>query len=235
MIHPRYDDAADFYDAGFSELDPITEALLALLGPVANHAVLDLACGHGRVARELAGRKARQVVGVDISGRLLAKAEAIEAADPLGITYIHADAASTAWCDAAAFDAVICSFGLSDIDDLDGSIAAVARALKPDGRFAFSILHPCFAGSGAVSGTWPSDSTYYDERWWAATGAASSLRSRVGANHRMLSTYVNALVRCGLQVDELREPVPVGWTSGDRLDAARFPVYLLARCHARSR
>jgi SAM-dependent methyltransferase len=235
MAPPRYDSVAAFYEAGFSDVDPITEALLTLLGPVEGCTVLDLACGHGRVTRELARRRAGLVVGVDLSGKLIERAEAIEAAEQLGVTYLQADAASAEWCSPAAFDAAICSFGLSDIDDLPAALGAVARGLRPGGRFAFSILHPCFAGSGSVSGAWPTDGTYYDERWWTADGAASSLRARVGANHRMLSTYLNALVRCGLEVDELLEPAPEGWTSGDRLDAARYPVYLLARCHARPR
>jgi 2-polyprenyl-3-methyl-5-hydroxy-6-metoxy-1,4-benzoquinol methylase len=48
--------------------------------------VLDLACGQGRLSRELARRGAR-VVGLDISNELLDKARAVEKDEPLGISY----------------------------------------------------------------------------------------------------------------------------------------------------
>ena len=56
MTPARYDAVADFYVSGFDSTgDPATQALLDLLGPVAGLRVLDVACGHGRITRELAG------------------------------------------------------------------------------------------------------------------------------------------------------------------------------------
>ena len=127
------------------------------------------------------------------------------------------------------FDAVVCSFGLSDIDDLAGAIATVARLLAPGGRFVFSLLHPCFVGGQDVSGSWPSWGSYHDEGWWVAGGVLSSLRRQIGANHRMLSTYVNTLRGHGLVIDRLAEPRPPEEWRERRLDAARFPVFLVAR------
>jgi ubiquinone/menaquinone biosynthesis C-methylase UbiE len=229
MRAARYDAVADFYDAGFSDpADPVLTTLLDLLGPPHGRQVLDLACGHGRVTRDLA-RRGATATGVDLSGALLAKARAV--ADPPGIRYVHADAAEAPDLADASFDAVVCNFGLADIDDLSGALATTRRVLRPGGAFVFSILHPCFAGSAAVSGTWPTTGTYYDEGFWTATGEQSSLRRRVGANHRTLSTYVNALARNGLLVTEMREPQPPAeWTTGDRHEAARQPVFLVARC-----
>src|SRR5580704_10719847 len=68
----RYGSMADLYDAtvGDSVSDPATEALLDLAGDMTGLNVVELACGQGRVARELARRGAR-VVGVDISPALL--------------------------------------------------------------------------------------------------------------------------------------------------------------------
>jgi SAM-dependent methyltransferase len=126
-------------------------------------------------------------------------------------------------------DAVVSSFGLSDIDDLDGALATVGRVLAPGGRFVFSLLHPCFAGGREVSGSWPSTGSYYDEGWWAADGALSSLRRQVGANHRTLSTYVNVLRSHGLGIDKIAEPHPASEWSAQRPDAARLPVFLVAR------
>ena len=162
------------------------------------------------------------------------KAEELQRTEPLGIAYAVADASAPG--DAvgdAAFDLVVCCFGLSDIDELDGAMATVARCLRPGGRFVFSILHPCFPGAGDVSGSWPPDGSYFHEGRWTAVGSRSTLRQQVGANHRMLSTYVAALSGHGLNLDVLREATPPAeWETAAPV-AARHPVFLAASCSLR--
>ena len=229
MRQARYDAVADFYATGFDSTDDsVSRALLDLLGPVSGLRVLDIACGHGRVTREIA-RRGAQVTGVDLSENLIQKALSSERSRPLAIVYLHADISAANTLENAAFDAVTCHFGLSDIDDLDGAIASASDALKPGGRFVFSILHPCFPGDGnEISGAWPTDGRYYDEGHWTAQGARSGLRRRVGANHRMLSTYLNALSAHGLLVDRVAEPEPApDWDQAHYAD--RMPVFFAAR------
>jgi SAM-dependent methyltransferase len=231
MVQARYDAVAEFYIDGFDSIDdPASLALLELLGPVAGLRVLDVACGHGRVTRALA-RRGASVVGIDLSGALITRAREIERDEPLGIRYVHDDVAlpgSLGDFD-GDFDAAACNFGLSDIDDLDAAITAVGAALKPRGRFAFSIVHPCFAGGTDISGSWPASGSYYDEGHWTAKGARSGLRRLVGANHRTLTTYLATLRRHGLWLDELAEPLPPpDWDPAH--DADRQPVFLVARC-----
>jgi len=227
----RYDAVAEFYEAGWQDRydDTVSLSFFQLLGPVVGLRVLDVACGHGRITRELA-RQGAEVVGVDLSEALLAKAQAAEDLEPLGIKYKQADASSTSLLQENFFDVATCAFGLSDIDDLDGVLATVSKVLKPGGGFVFSILHPCFAGGGEVSGSWPSDRSYYTEGWWQPEGRESSLRRQVGINHRMLSTYANALAVHGLEIGRLAEPGPPAEWTDQRLPAAAFPVFLVARC-----
>ena len=233
MVRSRYDDVVDFYVDGFDSVkDPVSRALLNLLGPVEGLRVLDVACGHGRMTRELARAGAsRPTIGVDSSGALLDQARRAEQDQPLGIRYLHADVTTGDWLDAeTGFDTVTCHYGLSDIDDLDGTLHGISAALRPGGRFVFSILHPCFPGAEYVSGSWPAGASYYDEGFWTADGPYSTLRRQVGANHRMLSTYVNALHRHGLRLDEVAEPRPdadwAAWVG----PAALHPVQFVARC-----
>lgn len=229
----RYDEIADFYETFAPDIydDPVTGSLLLLVGDVSGLHLLDLACGHGRLARELARRDA-QVVGSDISASLLDKARSLEQRNPMGIVYVHADVALPAALEGEVFDGVVCHFGLSDIDDFDGAVATVARVLRPGGFFAFSILHPCFPGWEAKGArpSWPPGRGYFEEGWWVADGPPGGLRPKVGANHRMISTYLNTLVRHGLVIEEIAEPEP----TQDWIDAAPstdpVPVYLVARC-----
>ncbi len=234
MGRARYDEIAhDYADRPDSYAVPATIALYDLLGPVGGQRVVDLACGHGPIARDLA-RRGADVVGVDISEPLIAAARDREDQSPLGITYVQGDVSAPGLLSDQLFDAATCNFGLSDIDDLAGALTNVARVLRPGGRFVFSILHPCFPGDGDVSGSWPEDSGYFDERWWRAGGRLSTLRSRVGANHRTISTYMNGLVEAGLIIDRVAEPPPdEDWTS-DRPGTASMPVYLTVRAFERT-
>jgi SAM-dependent methyltransferase len=228
MVLARYDAVADFYIRGFDSTDDsVAVSLLELVGPVDGLRVLDVACGHGRLTRELA-RRGGDVAGIDISGNLIGKAREIEQSEQLGIRYVHADVTSPELLRGGEFDCVTCSFGLSDIDDLDGAISAVSAALRPGGSFVFSILHPCFSGGKDVSGSWPSTGSYYDEGHWTAQDALSALRRQVGANHRMLSTYLGAFRRYDLWLDRIAEPLPAqDWDQAH--DADRKPVFLVAR------
>jgi len=228
MTQARYDAIADFYVAGFDSLDdPASRAVLQLLGPVAGLDVLDVACGHGRLTRELA-RRGANVSGVDISWKLISHAIEADRTEPLGIRYLHADVSAVGALRTDAFDLAVCHFGLSDIDDLDGAVTAISAALHHHGRFVFSILHPCFGGGKDIAGSWPTGGSYYDGGHWTAHEVRSTLRRQVGAHHRMLSTYLRSLRRAGLWPDAVAEPRPApGWDPAH--DAERKPVHLVVR------
>jgi SAM-dependent methyltransferase len=134
MGEARYDAIIDFYEEHFSGdfADPTTSALFDLAGSLLDSQVLDLGCGHGHLAREMARRGAR-VVGVDISGSLLEQARLAEEREPLGIRYVQTDVASQAALAGETFDLVVANFTLTDIDDLVGTVATIARLLEPGG------------------------------------------------------------------------------------------------------
>lgn len=227
----RYDRIAAAYAARPDSYSVAgTASLLDLVGPVIGMRDLDLACGHGIMARELA-RRGGSVIGVDISSALVGEARAREAALPLGIEYINADAGSADLLLDDSFDRVVCNFGLSDIDELGAVLSNVYRLLRPDGTFSFCVLHPCFPGVKGVSASWSPVATYYDEGWRLADGELSIIRREVGANHRMVSTYLNMLIDAGLPIDRVDEPPPEeSWMQG-RPGSESFPVYLVVRVH----
>ena len=205
-------------------------ALLELVGDVAGQRLVDIACGQGRIARELA-RRGATVTGVDLSGALIQQAQAAEDLTPLGVSYVQADVTSPATLHGEVFDAGVCHFGLSDIDDLDGALTTVQRLLHVGDTFVFTVLHPCFPGWGSdVAASWPAQGGYFQEGWWAPTAARSTLRQQVGANHRTLSTYLNALADHGFHIDRTAEPPPPrDWTNAAP-DDDPVPVFLVARC-----
>jgi hypothetical protein len=92
----------------------------------------------------------------------------------------------------------------------------------------FSILHPCFPGSGDdAPSSWPPEG-YFREGWWLASN--TGFRGAVGSQFRMLSTYLNALVRHGFVLDRAVEPPPAVETLGTPL-GAQIPWFLVVRAH----
>jgi SAM-dependent methyltransferase len=212
----RFDPIADWYMDFTSHW---ADRPLALLPEqVAGQRILDQGCGYGVASRYLASRGAL-VTGVDLSSAFVARACELEAEHPLGIRYLCADATRTDWWDGEPFDGVLSNMALMDIDDLDGALATAATVVKPGGWFSFSVFHPCYPGGpkGSWSGlpSWPPEHGYSQEGWWSTRGEA--MRGRVGANHRMLSTYLNAVLRAGFHLEAFAEK------------GRSVPVYLIVR------
>jgi SAM-dependent methyltransferase len=120
------------------------DVLVELLALRPGSAVLDVGCGPGRHAHELA-RRGIVVHGVDVSARFvdLARRDA-----PPGATFERLDARRLQFD--AEFDAVVClcqgAFGLMTAageDDL--VLRGMARALRPGGRLALSAFNAYFA------------------------------------------------------------------------------------------
>jgi 2-polyprenyl-3-methyl-5-hydroxy-6-metoxy-1,4-benzoquinol methylase len=116
--------------------------------------VLELACGNGALARELA-RDGARVLATDFSSEFLRLAEERTRAYPdlaEQIEYRLVDATDPAQLAALGqgqdFDAAVCVMGLMDMPAIDPLMSAVAHLLKPNGRFVWTVVHPCFNTRG---------------------------------------------------------------------------------------
>jgi 2-polyprenyl-3-methyl-5-hydroxy-6-metoxy-1,4-benzoquinol methylase len=205
----RYDAIADWYREWVGDgIGLIAEGADGLVpAAVKGQRVLDVACGHGRAARGLA-RLGAHVQGVDISERLIDQARAQEQAEQLGIAYSVADICDTTdWWDGVAFDGAVCEMAMMDIDDLAGTVRAVASTLRHQGWFAVSLVHPCFPGNDEGLSSWPEHGSYFDEgRWTSARHNPDGVRLRVGSTHRTLSTYLNTTISAGFTLERVIEP-----------------------------
>jgi SAM-dependent methyltransferase len=101
--------------------------------------VLDLACGHGRIANSLAERGAR-VTGLDLTPRFLEVARADAAERGVEVEYVEGDMRSLPWSE--RFDRVVnwfTAFGYFDDAENRRVLEEVHRALRPGGRFLVEV------------------------------------------------------------------------------------------------
>jgi ubiquinone/menaquinone biosynthesis C-methylase UbiE len=103
--------------------------------------VLDVACGYGRHAMELAAR-GMHVVGLDLSTSLLLRGGEEAQRRGLTINFVQGDMRELDFED--QFDAAYClfsSFGYFEDETNKSTLLNVARALKPKGRILLEILN----------------------------------------------------------------------------------------------
>lgn len=185
-----------------------TPGMLRLIGKVKDQQVLDVACGEGNNTRILASKGAK-LTGIDLSKELVRHAREQEKKNQFGILYYVSDAADLSRFPNKHFDLVTCFMALMDIEDYDGAIREISRVLKDEGRFIFSITHPCFEYSARTKNI---------ERKMKYFGVRSErvpwkmerlLRPFVTTSfHRTLTDYSNTLHKHGLLIRRLLEPKP---------------------------
>jgi ubiquinone/menaquinone biosynthesis C-methylase UbiE len=177
---------AETYDRPGNPLISVEQSLIwAMFDELAPGDALDAACGTGRHARRLV-ELGHQVVGVDGSPEMLAKAKA----DVPGADFREGDLISLP-VDAASFDVAVCALALEHVDDLDAAIAELARVVRPGGRIVVSDLHPTAVAVGGAA-------FFMD-----AGGGAGVVR---GYRH-LHSDYLRAFNRAGLVVEQCVEPL----------------------------
>jgi SAM-dependent methyltransferase len=121
-------------------------ALFELCGAVEGLDILDLGCGEGYCARELAGRGARSMTGVELSKEMVQLARAQESELGQGIVYRQGDVTKLDDAD-ASYDLAVGVFVYNYVDtaQMRASFREVFRVLRAGGHFVFAVPHPAFA------------------------------------------------------------------------------------------
>ncbi|MEO6391016.1 MAG: class I SAM-dependent methyltransferase [Pyrinomonadaceae bacterium] len=199
----------------------INPDIFALLKDVRGLRVLDAGCGEGYLCRLFAGSEAASVCGLDLCVPLLSRARNLEAADPLGISYILGDYQHMVQIKDNSFDRVVANMVLMDLPDFRSAIRESARVLSPTGVFIFSILHPSFITSssdwcqtGLGSNAWTVDN-YFGRQVSEQRFASATSTYRFEADerppfmfHRPIADYVEALAESEFVITGLKEAEP---------------------------
>jgi SAM-dependent methyltransferase len=138
------DDYLYFYEPLLSDdaSDREADLIWRLLELAPGMEVLDLACGHGRIANRLAAEGAR-VTGFDATPLFLERARADAAARGVDVDYVEGDMRELPWEE--RFDRVVCwftSFGYFDDDDNRRVLREAHRVLRLGGRLLIENNNP---------------------------------------------------------------------------------------------
>lgn len=209
-------------------------SFLGLLPDVQGLRVLDLGCGAGQLALHLAQAGAAEVVGVDVSERMLGLART-ERAHPR-VRY-QREAIEQVRFPRERFELIVSSLAFHYVQDYAGLIERIASWLGPDGTLVFSTEHPIYTARLPNNG-WVLDGQGHRTGWAIDHYADEGCRIErwfvegVRKYHRTLSTLLNGLIDAGLSIDRVVEPAPDEERLQRRpqdIDERRRPMFLLVR------
>src|SRR5690349_9918453 len=127
-VADRFDRTARFYQ-------PL---LVDAVGAHPDDRVLDVGCGAGRLSLDCA-RTAESVLGIDLSGEMLAVARSRAAAAGTSNAVFEQGDAQVHPLEASSFDVVTSRWGAMFFGDPVAAFSNMARALRPSGRLVIGV------------------------------------------------------------------------------------------------
>ena len=212
--------------------------LKPLFPPLQGKKVLDLGCGYGWHCQFAAEQGATQVLGLDLSEKMIEKARQLHAADTIDYRVCGIEDyeyPKDTW------DCVISNLALHYVKDLSGTFQKVHETLKDNGVFLFNMEHPVF--TSGVGQDW----VYTEEgkpKYWpidhyfmAGERETHFLGCHVIKQHHTLTQILMGLLNHGFQLEavEEAEPPEAMMAIPGMKDELRRPMMLLVKAIAKKR
>ena len=209
---------------------PEWPSLRAMLPDIRGCKVLDLGCGFGWFCRWASQNGAAEVVGIDVSEKMLARAAATTN-DP-AITYRKGDLEHLE-LPPQYFDLAYSSLAFHYVTNFDVLTANIHNTLKPGASLVYSVEHPIYTApskpdwitDSAGQNVWPLYN-YLDE----GPRSTDWLSKGVIKQHRTLATYINTLLSAGFTITHINEWAPSVEQIAEHADWAderQRPAFLL--------
>lgn len=242
-VHNEYDNERFFEE--YAKMPRSREGLSAagewhqlspLFPSLQGKALLDLGCGYGWHCIFAAKQGAVQILGLDLSRRMIeeAKKRTVESRIEYRVCGIEEyEYPENMW------DCVVSNLALHYIENIDSVFQKVHKTLKPDGVFLFNIEHPVFtAGVGqdwiyTESGKpqyWP-----VDDYFIPGERSTRFLGCDVTKQHHTLTQIIMGLLHNGFELKVVEEAMPPKemMDMPGMKDELRRPMMLLVKAIAR--
>ena len=217
MTQNIYDDQT-FFD-GYAQLSrsvdglngaPEWPAIKKMLPDLKGLRVIDLGCGYGWFCRSAREQGAAEVMGLDLSQKMLNKAKSMTHDEAISYRLANLESLELA---ENSYDLAYSSLALHYIVNLPQLLKTIYNSLVSGGYLVFSAEHPIFTApkhqgwivDSQGQKSWPVNSYQAEGQritHWLAEGVVKQ--------HRMLGTYINLLIDQGFTISHLEEwgPTP---------------------------
>lgn len=206
--------------------------LQPLFPPLEGKTVLDLGCGYGWHCAYAAAKGASQVLGIDLSEKMIAEAGVRNAHPTITYRVCGLDAFEYP---AHTYDCVVSNLVLHYVADLDEVYWNVYRTLKPGGVFLMNIEHPVFTAGVGQDWAYGDDGRilHWPVDGYFATGARETnfLGCKVVKEHHTLTQILMGMLRAGFRLEAVEEAEPPEEMLGlpGMADELRRPMMLLVK------
>lgn len=185
-------------------------ALIEMLPSLEGLRILDLGCGYGEHCIKYIEMGADEVVGIDISEKMLKIAN--EENTSSKITYMKLAMEDLSELN-PHFDLVVSSLALHYVEDFRTVAKQIYRLLKMDGKFIFSQEHPlntCFTYGKRWTKDENGNKIYANISNYSVNGKRESrwFKDGIIKYHRTFSSVVNILTETGFHIEQMSEPIP---------------------------
>lgn len=182
--------------------------------------LLDLGCGTGRFSFLFEEFKPKQVLGIDMSEKMIQIGKGIAKERKSIVQFLQSDIENMSNIQDNSFDFIFSSTTLHYIKNLDGIMKEINRILVKEGTCILSVINPVYSACYPIindNRDFPKDEDWtirylnkrlrgYVQPWIEYNDKIKDFLSY--SYHYTMSDYINAIVKSGLQIEELIEPLP---------------------------
>lgn len=185
-----------------------------------NKTILDLGCGTGRFSFLFEQYKPKQIIGIDISEEMIKIGEKIGKDKKSIVEFRQGDIEKLSDFGGNSIDFIFSSTVLHYIKDLNSIMKEINSLLVAGGICILSVINPVYSACYPVAkdnAAFPEDEEWtlkyldksiraYIQPWIEYTDGIDNFLSY--SYHHTMCDYINSIVKTGLQIEEVLEPLP---------------------------
>lgn len=215
-----------------------------MLPKLAGKKILDVGCGTGIFTFLLEEYKPSKIIGLDLSESMLDIAKQKAEQRNSKASFILGDATYANQCVNEKFDLIFSSTTSHYIENLDRFFENMGKCMEDNGDIILSIIHPIYSAMYPIE---HGNAFPYDEEWqirYLDKAGRAYIQPWIEYNekyenqlsksfHHLFSDYMNAIIKAGLTICQIDEPVPpINWKTeciGRYEGYIETPVYMIMK------